>query len=143
MSEEIKDVMKGIEEVIAKTITFNGLINLFERLRMFVEYTLYDSFDEYLNENVEDFEDDDLYQDATNLLSKLREINTDEVFKTVQFSGGEGEGDHWEHVIQHVESERFMHCEGYYASYQGFDTDSAEYIEVKAVPITVIDYQAI
>lgn len=143
MLEEIKDVMQAVERVINNSITFTGLKKLLNTVRAFVEVDLNDAFDTYIDENVDYFEEYDLYDDAVTLLSALRDVNLKDIYTTVRFEGGEGQGDSWEHVIQHVESERFMHCEGYYASYQGFDDDGCEFIEVKAVPITVIDYQAI
>lgn len=143
MLDEIKKVMRSAERVINKSITFTELKDLMNTLGAFVEVDLEDAFDEYIDDNVHYFEEYDLYEDTLPLLKALRCIKKDDVYKTVLFNGGEGQGDSWEHVIQHVESERFMLCEGYYASYQGFSTDGCEFIEVKAVPITVIDYQAI
>lgn len=143
MLEEIKEVLQAVEQVINKTITFTALKDVMNTVRAFIEVDLDDAFDSYIDENVEYFEEYDLYEDAVTLLAALREVKLKEVYTTVLFKGGEGEGDSWEHVIQHVESERFMLCEGYYASYQGFDDDGCEFIEVKPVPITVIDYQAI
>lgn len=143
MQDEIKKVMRLVERFINKSITFNELKDLLNILQSFIEISVAYSFDEYIENNIDYFDEGNFYEDAVTLLSALRDVETDEVCKTVLFEGGEGEGDFWEHVIQHVESERFMQCEGYYASYHGFYTDSCEFIEVKAVPTTVIDYQPI
>lgn len=143
MSTEIKYVLMSIESVINKKITFKAFMRLSNTLRMFIEDCLYDAFNDYVHENVDEFESTESYEDALFLLDKLYHVKTDEVYKTVEFKGGEGQGDSWIRVIQHIESERYMSCEGYYASYHGYDSDGCEYIEVKPVEVTVIDYEAI
>ena len=143
MKDDIKELLEDCKTIVDNTITFEKLLGVFNYVGMFIDDSLSSAFGDFMNEHCEETEEAELVDEVYSMYETLRGVDMKTVYTQAEFEGGEGEGDSWSHVIEHVNSGRFMLCEGWYASYEGFNTEDAQYTEVKAVPITVMDYQPI
>lgn len=128
---EVVDVLKKMSK--GESVSFEDAMDLLNTVEVYQDIDFKYSINEYLEGNDCDIEWD--------IMSEiLSSIDDKKYFVTVEEYGGEGKGDEWYHVIKHVESGRFMECDGWYASYEGFNYDDSNFIEVKPVEVTVTKY---
>lgn len=145
---ETKPRVQELFELIEtkKTIpTFEIMLELFNRIQFSRSLDGY-SLTQFLRwENgwgdTEELEEDyiDCYLDNIERLGTDKSIN--DSFETVEFFGGEGEGDTWWWVVRHKASNRYAKIEGWYASYHGYDFNDYNFDEVfpKEKVITVYE----
>jgi len=139
---EFEDVISTLEEMVhGKELSFETFKDVMNELRVFFADEFMYQFSDFVETNGDDRVEMRERTDA--LEDKLRAFDEKTLYEIVRRQGGEGDGDHWEQVVKHMPSGRYLLCHGYYESYYGFDTDGTEYFEVKPVPITVIDYQSV
>ena len=61
-------------------------------------------------------------------------------YKEIECEGGEGEGEYAHVVVEHLPSGRFLKITGSYYSYDGFNWEDCDWVEVKPTQVMVTKY---
>lgn len=144
--QRVIDLVTNIKN--REDISFDDFKDLMEAAGAFLDYNkLTTGLIKYAGESY--YENDELsqseYDERCEELYALIDLmpQDKDIYETVEFVGGEGQGDSWHHVIKHISSGRYLWTDGYYASYNGYDDEGCSFIEVAPVKKTIIAYECV